>query len=177
MSAYALQPSSGDMLHRMYSGHHGWLVQWLERKLGNSGDAADVAQDTYVRVAGADGMPDPELARPYLVQIAKNLMIDLVRRRKLEAAYLEALAAMPEAVAPSQEDTLAMLQTLQALDRALAALPSKVSETFFMSQFDGMTYSAIAEVLGIAVATVRKHMLTATRSCLAVLTEYGIAIT
>jgi RNA polymerase sigma-70 factor (ECF subfamily) len=176
MSAYALDSPSSDALHRMYSGHHGWLVQWLQRKLGNSGDAADVAQDTYVRVATAHAVPDPDQARPYLVRIAKNLVIDLVRRRKLEAAYLDALAALPEAVAPSQEDTLSVLQLLSALDAALAALPPKVSETFFMSQFDGMTYSAIADALGIAVATVRKHMLTATRSCLAVLAEAGVVM-
>ncbi|KAF1048184.1 MAG: putative RNA polymerase sigma factor FecI [Herbaspirillum frisingense] len=159
----------------MYSGHHGWLVQWLQRKLGNSGDAADLAQDTYVRVATGRTMPRPEEARPYLVRIAHNLVIDLYRRRKLEAAYLEALAALPEAVSPSHEDTMIVLQTLGAIDCALAGLPAKVREAFFMSQFDGMTYSAIADALGIAVATVRKHMLTATRACFLAMQDPGAA--
>ena len=160
-----LDQHNADPLHLMYCGHHGWLVQWLQRKLGNHGDADDLAQDTYLRLASGRTMPQPDEARPYLVQIAKRLMIDLYLRRKLEAAYLDALAAMPEQFAPSHEDTLIVLQTLNAIDQSLAALPEKVRETFFLSQFDGHTYSEIAAMLGIAVATVRKHMLTATRAC------------
>lgn len=174
MSGHALDSFSADALHLMYHGHHGWLVQWLQRKLGNHGDADDLAQDTYVRVATGRVLPEPDQARPYLVQIAKNLMIDLVRRRKLEAAYLDALAAMPEALVPPHEDTLAVLQVLSALDRAMAQLPAKVRDTFYMSQFDGLTYSAIAEALVISAATVRKHMLTATRTCMSVLAAGGI---
>lgn len=173
MEARLLDRQESDALQRMYSGHHGWLLQWLQRKLGNRGDAADLVQDTYIRVATGRSMPNPEQARPYLVQIAKHLMIDLHRRRKLEAAYLEALAALPEAHAPSHEDTLIVLQTLAAIDAALEGLPLKVRETFFMSQFDGMTYSAIAASLGIAVATVRKHMLTATRACFLAMQQCG----
>lgn len=173
MNGQALKTQQSDSLHLMYRGHHGWLVQWLQRKLGNSGDAADLAQDTYLRVATGRTMPEPEQARPYLVRIAGNLVIDLHRRRKLEAAYLEALAALPETVVPPHEDTMAALQTLAAIDRALARLPEKVRETFFLSQFDGLTYSAIAEALGIAVATVRKHMLTATRACFLAMQDAG----
>ncbi|MFL9925154.1 sigma-70 family RNA polymerase sigma factor [Herbaspirillum lusitanum] len=160
-----LQSHEADPLHLIYCGHHNWLVQWLQRKLGNVFDAADLAQDTYIRVATGKTMPAPEEARPYLVQIAKRLMIDLYRRRTLEEAYLSALACLPEPFTPSHEDTLIVLQTLSAIDRALDSLPEKVREAFFMSQFDGMTYSAIASALGIAVATVRKHMLSATRAC------------
>ena len=34
----------------LYSTHHGWLHNWLRAKLGNSFDAADLAQDTFIRV-------------------------------------------------------------------------------------------------------------------------------
>lgn len=166
-----LEQGHADPLHLMYCGHHGWLVQWLQRKLGNHGDADDLAQDTYMRLATARSMPAPDQARPYLVQIAKRLMIDLYRRRKLEAAYLDALAALPEQFSPSHEETMIVLQTLGALDQALGALPDKVRETFFLSQFDGHTYSEIALRLGIAVATVRKHMLTASKACFLVMQQ------
>ncbi|WP_237772494.1 sigma-70 family RNA polymerase sigma factor [Herbaspirillum robiniae] len=173
MNGQSLNTQRSDSLDRMYSGHHNWLVQWLQRKLGNTVDAADLAQDTYVRVASGASMPRPEEARPYLVRIARNLVIDLYRRRKLEAAYVDALSSLPETAAPSHEETLIALQTLGAIDRALDSLPAKVRETFLMSQFDGQTYSAIADSLGIAVATVRKHMLTATRACFVAMQEAG----
>ncbi|WP_439645857.1 sigma factor [Methylobacillus glycogenes] len=40
-------------LHSLYSNHHGWLYGWLKRKLGDAGDAADLAQDTFVRILTA----------------------------------------------------------------------------------------------------------------------------
>lgn len=41
---------TGDAVHTLYSTHHGWLHNWLRAKLGNSFDAADLAQDTFIRV-------------------------------------------------------------------------------------------------------------------------------
>ena len=40
-------------LHRLYSEHNGWLKGWLRVRLGNAADAADLAQDTFIRVMTA----------------------------------------------------------------------------------------------------------------------------
>ena len=49
-------------LHReistLYAGHHGWLQGWLRSRLGNAFDAADLAQDTFVRILVSGRMPD-----------------------------------------------------------------------------------------------------------------------
>lgn len=47
----ASAPPSPDIA-LLYSDHHGWLVGWLRRRLGNPCDAADLDQDTFVRVLG-----------------------------------------------------------------------------------------------------------------------------
>ncbi len=39
----------------LYRAHHGWLQSWLSKKLGSSFDAADLAQDTFLRVLGRRG--------------------------------------------------------------------------------------------------------------------------
>ncbi|MEG1054434.1 MAG: sigma factor, partial [Janthinobacterium sp.] len=44
-------------LHALYSSHHGWLQGWLRHKLGNAGEAADLAQDTFISVLTADAAP------------------------------------------------------------------------------------------------------------------------
>ena len=48
MSCPAVTPHQA--LAHLYQQHHGWLRTWLQRRLGHAGDAADFAQDTYVRV-------------------------------------------------------------------------------------------------------------------------------
>ena len=37
-------------LHALYSDHHGWLLGWLRRRLGNAADAADLAHDAFLRL-------------------------------------------------------------------------------------------------------------------------------
>jgi len=150
----------------LYQDHHQWLEAWLRKRLGNVADAADLAQDTYVRIMTAARLPGPGQSRAFLVQVARGLVIDLHRRRALESAYREALAARPEDQAPSAERQALVLEALIEIDRVLDDLPARVRETFLLSRFHGLTYAAIAERLGISVATVRKYMLKAATACL-----------
>ncbi|MDM0089837.1 MULTISPECIES: sigma-70 family RNA polymerase sigma factor [unclassified Variovorax] len=163
MTAPHLAPSSA--VETLYGEHHRWLQGWLRKKLGNAFDAADLAQDTFVRLIVGGRTPQPDASRAYLTQIAKGLVVDLYRRRQLEAAYLEALAAWPAALAPSPEERALALEALLRIDAMLDRLPTRVRETFLLSQFDGLTYSAIAQRIGMSVATVRKYMLQAALAC------------
>lgn len=149
----------------LYCDHHGWLNGWLRKRLGNAFDAADLTQDTFVRVLKARTALDIREPRPYLSRIAKGLLIDLFRRRSLEQAYLEALAIMPESVQPSLEEQAIYLQALVEIDRLLQGLGAKVRQTFLLSQFDGLTYPQIAERLNISVRTVNNHMAKAMEHC------------
>lgn len=71
-----------QMLHRFYADHHGWLNGWLRRQLGCSQRAADLVQDTFVRVLSKDDdMAAIREPRAYLHTIAKGLLINHWRRR------------------------------------------------------------------------------------------------
>ncbi|CAB3908939.1 sigma-70 family RNA polymerase sigma factor [Achromobacter animicus] len=162
-------PSPAIAVQRLYDAHHGWLFGWLRRRLGNSADAADLAQDTFVGLLGAyrrRALPDLQEPRAYLTTIAKRLMVDLYRRLALEQAYLEVLAAMPARHAPSEEQRLAVLQTLREVDALLAALPDKVRAAFLLSQLDGLTYEQIATEMRVSVRTVKRYMAEAFTHCI-----------
>ena len=116
----------------LYCDHHGWLNGWLRKRLGNAFDAADLTQDTFVRVIKARSALDIREPRPYLSRIAKGLLIDLIRRRSLEQAYLEALATLPEAlqaacgqpVLPRDDAALARIGARPRLPQLAKTLPS-----------------------------------------------------
>lgn len=149
----------------LYCEHHGWLNGWLRKRLGNAFDAADLTQDTFVRVIKARSALDIREPRPYLSRIAKGLLIDLFRRRSLEQAYLEALASLPEALQPSLEEQAILLQALVEIDRLLQGLGPKVKQVFMLSQFDGLTYPQIAEHMNISVRSVNNYMAKAMEHC------------
>ncbi|MGX1020742.1 RNA polymerase sigma factor (sigma-70 family) [Pseudomonas sp. Y3 TE3536] len=149
----------------LYCEHHGWLKGWLRKRLGNAFDAADLTQDTFVRVIKARSALDIREPRPYLSRIAKGLLIDLIRRRSLEQAYLEALASLPEALQPSLEEQAILLQAVVEIDRLLQGLGPKVKQVFMLSQFDGLTYPQIAEHMNISVRSVNNYMAKAMEHC------------
>ncbi|WP_437879784.1 sigma-70 family RNA polymerase sigma factor [Pseudomonas sp. LRF_L74] len=161
---------SGNPIATLYTDHQPWLVNWLRKRTGCSQQAADFAQDTFLRVLLAErrapvaaSLDEP---RHFLVTIAKRVMVDSFRRRSVEQAYLEVLADQPEDFVLSAEDRLSMLQTLQALDRMLDGLGIKAKAAFLMSQLQGLTYPQIAERLQVSVSSVTKYMARATEHCL-----------
>lgn len=142
----------------LYAEHSSWLRGWLRKRMANHCDAADLVQDTFVKIIKARNALDIREPRVYLTTVAKGLMIDLFRRRSLEQAYLEALATLPAAQVPSAEAQTMLLETLVELDRLLAGLGARVRQVFILSQLDGLTYPQIANQLGISLRTVNNHM-------------------
>lgn len=162
-------PASFNLIESLYSEHHGWLFGWLRRRLGSNCDAADLTQDTYLRLMLSGRLPPDGQSRAYLMQVAKGLVIDLHRRRRLEFAYQEALAELPAACTPSLEQQALIMETLQRIDQVLDGLSHKAREAFLLSQFEGLTYSQIAGRLNVSVGSVRKYMLKAMQACLPLL--------
>jgi len=157
---------SNDCVQTLYSDHHGWLHAWLRSKLGNAADAADLAQDTFVRVMTARNAEPIREPRGYLSAIARSLLIDKARRRTIEQAYLQALALRPEPLEVAPEVRLSIIEMLVAIDTLLDELGSRTREIFLAVQLEGLSYSAAAERFGVSVTTVKNHLIRATTRCL-----------
>ncbi|WP_110969126.1 sigma-70 family RNA polymerase sigma factor [Pseudomonas huaxiensis] len=155
-------------IETLYCEHHGWLHGWLSRKLGNASDAADLAHDTFIRLLTRQSRTFGTEPRALLTHIAKGLVIDRWRRQEVERAYLESIAHLPEPEVPSPETRWLILEALHRIDAMLREMPSRVRQTFLLSQIDGLTYSDIAEQLGVSLITVKRDMRDAFLACLSV---------
>ncbi|WP_236032564.1 sigma-70 family RNA polymerase sigma factor [Pseudomonas schmalbachii] len=158
-----------DILRQLYVDHHGWLKGWLRQRLGDREHAADIAHDTFLRLLVSGRMPGQQEGRSYLVQIARNLVIDQWRRQRIERAYLDSIAHLPEPESPSLEERAMILETLMQIDAMLDRMPARVRAAFLMSQFEGLGYGQIAERLQVSVSSVQKYMIRAIQSCYQVL--------
>ncbi|MFJ3107509.1 MULTISPECIES: sigma-70 family RNA polymerase sigma factor [Pseudomonas] len=166
MSITASDAAPHAHLHALYRDHNSWLRGWLRHRLSNSADAADLAQDTFVRVLLARSSGTLQEPRRYLATIARGLVIDLYRRRSLEQAYLDALMARPELHAPSAETRALILDSLLAIDRMLDGLGARTRQIFLVVQLDGLSYEKAADRCGVSVSTVRKHLARGLMHCL-----------
>lgn len=162
-----MSETTGQNVEALYIAHHRWLVGWLRRHLRGGDQAADLAQDIFVRLLHSpqqlNSLVEP---RAWLTTVARRLVIDKLRRDRLERAYQEVLLQLPEVEMPSPETQLQMMQTLETLDALLAGLGEKPRMAFLLSRLDGLTYPDIAQQLGISISSVEKYMAKAIRHCL-----------
>lgn len=166
MSAILPPSPLHQQVDRLYRDHGGWLTGWLRKRLADRDKAADISHDTFVRLlTGTIAHPLRE-PRHFLATVAKRVMIDHLRRRSVEQAYLDALAQEPELLACSPEQHMLMLETLLQLDAMLDGLGYKVRQAFLLAQLEGLGYIEIAEHLGVSVSSVTKYMAKATEQCL-----------
>ena len=151
-------PTATDPVHALYQDHHDWLQGWLRRKLGDVHQAADLAQDTFVRVIVGQQAHAIQEPRAYLTTLAQRVLYNFWRRRELEQAWLDALATLPEEAAPSPEDYALVREAIEALDQWLDGLAPKVRQVFLLRRLDGLKHAEIAETMGLSVATVERYM-------------------
>lgn len=165
--------SDATTVSALYKEHHPWLRQWLRRQLGCSEVAADLAQETFVRLISRPRLLDSNPGvKAFLSTIAKGLCIDLWRRQEIERAWLDALAMHPELEASSPETRLLMLEALTRVDAMLRSLPEKVATAFMLSQLEGLTYREIAQRLDVSERMVKKYMAQAMLQCALIDAEY-----
>lgn len=156
---------SSAPVDRIYRDHHGWLHQWLRRRLGGVHEAEDLAHDVFLRLitsGQAAGLREP---RAFLTTLAQGMVANLWRRRAIENAYLQALAAQPQDLAPSPEQRALILEALCEVDALLARIPAKARRAFLLAQLDGCSQAEIAVELGVSDRMVRKYLAQAMLVC------------
>lgn len=169
-----------QQVEALYADHHGWLQGWLRRRLGCSQSAADLAQDTFVRIiASRDALLGIAEPRAYLTTTARRLLVDRSRRQRIEQAYLAELALIADSLPghPSPDAVLMAVQALAQIGAALEGLAPRVREAFLRHYLDGQTHAAIASGLGVSDRMVRKYLVQALLHCRArcpALAEHGV---
>ncbi|HNR11607.1 MAG TPA: sigma-70 family RNA polymerase sigma factor [Nitrosomonas europaea] len=165
MSISESELSSTHDIDLLYNDHHHWLLNWLRKKLGCPHHAADLAHDTFVKIMLKPVHGGLHTPRAYLTTIAHGLVVDHIRRKELEYAYLEIITSLPEPKIPSPETRLILLETLIRIDILLTGLNPKARSAFLMSRLDGLSHAEIAVCLGTSVSSVEKYIATALHHC------------
>lgn len=154
-----------QQVNTLYVEHHSWVFSWLWKKLGCREQAADLSQDTFVRLLKKQQVLALNEPRAFLTTIAQRVLANYWRRELLESAYLDALASLPAQFVMSEEERYLVFEALAEIDRLLDGLPLDVKRAFLLSQLDGLKQAEIAEQLNISVTTVKRHLVRATAQC------------
>ncbi len=112
--------------------------------LGNAADAEDVTEEVYFSVKRKAGLYRPGTdARAWLFQIAKNLALDELRKRKRRPDPIDSLKKEPSAQ-----------PRLPALDLMTRSLSPEEKEIVLLHAVWNYKHREIAKMLGIPLGTV-----------------------
>ncbi|OAI09005.1 RNA polymerase subunit sigma-24 [Methylomonas methanica] len=146
------------------------LLRFLTGRLKCPDIAAELTHDTYLGLRQIAEKTPPDNARAMAFRIAINLTIDHQRKTMVRDRYgadedFDALAESIPGNAASPEQVLIGQQRLAALQHALDELPPACRSVFLLHGVDGLTYTQIAERLGISKSQVNKLLAKAMAHC------------
>lgn len=152
------------MFSELVRRHERPLYGFICRLTGRPSDAADLFQETFVRVfEKADSFTGKSSFKTWLYSIATNVCRSHGRRarRNRHVAREEAPASLDASRDPAA--TAASRDVGSKISRAVAELPQEQREVFAMRVYDEMSYREIAEAVGRPVGTVKSQMRRALR--------------
>jgi len=139
----------GLELRRLYDEHAQALYAFLMNLVRDQADTRDLLQEVFVKLAR-----DPDLLdgvreeRAFLIRLAHNAAIDLMRRRGTRDKTREQFAAeITSPFAPASEPDERAFRA--ALAEALAELPAEQRAVVHLKLWEGLTFEAIATALDI----------------------------
>lgn len=147
------------------------LRNFIRRRVPDEADVEDVLQEVFYELTGAYRLMEPvQRWSAWMFRVARNRIIDLFRKRRLEAFGSDSAAASEEDEALPLEAVLrspaagsaeeyARTVLLEELEEALAELPQEQREVFIAHEIEGLSFKEIADRTGVRVNTLlsRKH--------------------
>jgi RNA polymerase sigma factor (sigma-70 family) len=146
------------------------LRNFIRRRVSDEGDAEDLLQDVFYELVEAYRLMKPiEQVGAWLFRVARNRIIDLLRKRKPEvfsehaavAEYGEPLLLEDLLPSPDAGPDAAYARTvlLEELNDALEELPEEQRQVFVAHEIEGRSFKELANETGLSVNTLlsRKH--------------------
>lgn len=144
------------------------LNSFFLRRVRDRAEAEDLTQQVFLRLIGSDSTHELEHADRFVFTVAANLLKD---RAKSAARRYEVPSIDPELVQVlsleaqeerSPERILSGRETLEEVFAMLDELGERTKAIFVLYRLENMKHREIAELLGIGVSTVEKHVIKAT---------------
>jgi RNA polymerase sigma-70 factor (ECF subfamily) len=168
-------------LNSLMDRHAQKLFHYFVRSLQNETDAAELAQETFVRIYQSRDRFDPrQKFTTWLYAIASNLVRDRYRWRSrhpqvsLEAENERTETNLKETIssfAPAPDEQIQTAERATIVRRAIAALPEELRQPLILALYQELPQAEIAAVLKCSAKAVEMRIYRARQQLRASLTE------
>lgn len=136
------------------------LMQFLRHHSRGRSDPNDLRQEVYLRAYERACVQLPQETRPFVFAIARNLLVDQFRRERIVP-----IDGVPDADAveipdeePGPDRSAIARDELRHVYAALDRLPPRCREAVVMRRVDQLSRKEIAQRMGVAEKTVKRHL-------------------
>jgi RNA polymerase sigma factor (sigma-70 family) len=137
----------------LYQANHDPVLGYVVRRTANGHDAADILAETFMTVwRRLDDVPSGEKARPWLFGVARRVLANHHRGERRHTALTARLAAELSGIRRQPSEESADMDTLA---KAFAELSDGYREVLSLADWEGMSVTEIAVVLGCSANAVR----------------------
>ena len=142
---------------RILEAHAPLVLRTAQRLLLNEADAADAAQEVFIRLHKSFAKFDAgRETLPWLYRMTVNICHDLRRRRKISVAIVD--VPEPATSDATPEELMNAEERRRLLCEALAILSDRERDAIVLRDLEGLTTAETAAALGTAESTVRSQI-------------------
>jgi RNA polymerase sigma-70 factor (ECF subfamily) len=161
-----------DRLRQVIALYGGAVYGMARRVLADPGLAEEVAQDTFLALWRRPGAFNPErgVLKSFLLAVARNKAIDLVRREEALRRARDELVAEFES---QLEGPLDQMDEATDVRKSLKMISPVQREAIVLAYFGGRTYREVAQELGIPEGTAKTRLRDGLKKLKEVMTTRG----
>lgn len=153
----AFQAGQRDAFDELVRRHQRSIYQLCYRYTGNHEDAADLAQDVFVRAfKGLRNFKGQSAVATWLYRVGVNACLNRLAIKRPPAEPIEA-AQHIDARAQDPLDEVVRGERAAAVRNAIAQLPPKQRATLMLRVYEELSHDEIAKVLGSSVGAVKAN--------------------
>jgi RNA polymerase sigma-70 factor (ECF subfamily) len=150
-------------IERLFARHRNALQAFFYRRIRTKPDAADLAQEVYLRmlrITETDAIRNPEA---YLYTVAANLLKENAVADRRQMQFVEAEDAAQEM--SSVDRSLDTSRRIERLREVLRQLPPKCHAAVLLQYRHDLSYQEIASRLDVSPHMVKKYLSQALSHC------------
>jgi RNA polymerase sigma-70 factor (family 1) len=135
------------------------LTRFAWRYVNSKAVAEELVQELFTILwEKREGWETKGSLRSYLYKSVRNLSLNYLKHQGVKQEYDHQWMEQKENPEIEFRDTFREQQIREAITRAIEELPERSKMTYKLHRYDGLTYSEIADVMGVSVKTVESQM-------------------
>lgn len=157
--AILLKQGDREAFTQIYHRYKALLYAHAYNKLRDREETIDLLQDLFSQLwTNRERMQIDTTLAAYLYGMIRNKVLKLIRHKAVGTRYIDSIKTFIEESSCETDHLVRERQLAHIIEKEIDALPEKMREVFLMSRKLKMSHKQIADQLGIAEPTVKKHV-------------------